>query len=461
MRVCVCRLADLTADEHEPAGQSHDEPAHAEQSPQAYLHHQQQQYKANQQQQQQQKREGDWQQQAQVGEGDEVQGQGQGQQARAQSQLSGAELMAEALGRLCRAATATTKPSRPASPAGSTTSTGTPRHAHHAHTVTRTLPQGSPGPSGAGSSKGHSHRHAHSDAALHPAVATATTSTGPVQSQAAGNSVHAEEEGHAAEAQSSGVGEHSSKGRTMAESSVTGHGLSVSANAGSVSDSQAPPGSSGHSPGNEASSGHAAEKVGAGTAGMLAALHSLDAQSSVHQDAAASGHADAANQQASDTHLPSSLLVASASQSGVDLEQHQDSVTADSAAATAVGNTAAALQPAATAAEADSDAENKSPSGSGSKAVTASQQESPTANGVADSSAVSSSGSPVTPLATFRSSMGRLRSLNAAELQSPNRRKYGRSESRDPGVRVSDHPVGESCVNCHISLCLHVRTHTY
>ncbi|KAL0021454.1 hypothetical protein WJX79_002812 [Trebouxia sp. C0005] len=58
--------------------------------------------------------------------------------------------------------------------------------------------------------------------------------------------------------------------------------------------------------------------------------------------------------------------------------------------------------------------------------------------------AASSSGSPVTPAAafSFRSTMGRLRGVDAAELQSPNRSKYGRSESRDPGVRIRDHPVG-------------------
>lgn len=62
----------------------------------------------------------------------------------------------------------------------------------------------------------------------------------------------------------------------------------------------------------------------------------------------------------------------------------------------------------------------------------------------------SPSSSPVTPRGTssFKSLVGRVRGvglggLDPAEMQSPNKTKYSRSESRGAGLRIGDHPVGE------------------
>ena len=70
-------------------------------------------------------------------------------------------------------------------------------------------------------------------------------------------------------------------------------------------------------------------------------------------------------------------------------------------------------------------------------------------------SSSSSSSSPVTPRGTtsFRSLVGRVRGVGVgpqdpAEMQSPNKTKYGRSESQGAGLKIGDHPLGE-----HTSLC--------
>ena len=50
----------------------------------------------------------------------------------------------------------------------------------------------------------------------------------------------------------------------------------------------------------------------------------------------------------------------------------------------------------------------------------------------------------VTPPAKgMQSALDRVRSLTVAEMQSPNKSKYARSDSRQAGVRMADHPVGE------------------
>ena len=66
--------------------------------------------------------------------------------------------------------------------------------------------------------------------------------------------------------------------------------------------------------------------------------------------------------------------------------------------------------------------------------------------------ASSPSSSPVTPRGTtsFKSLVERVKGvglgvggLDTAEMQSPNKIKYSRSESRGAGLRIADHPVGE------------------
>lgn len=55
----------------------------------------------------------------------------------------------------------------------------------------------------------------------------------------------------------------------------------------------------------------------------------------------------------------------------------------------------------------------------------------------------------VTPPAKgMQSALDRVQSLTVAEMQSPNKSKYARSESRQAGVRMADHPVGELCPVC-------------
>lgn len=70
----------------------------------------------------------------------------------------------------------------------------------------------------------------------------------------------------------------------------------------------------------------------------------------------------------------------------------------------------------------------------------------------------SSSSSPVTPRGTssFRSLVGRVRGvglggLDPMEMQSPNKTKYGWSESQGAGLKISDHSLGEhtsALLNC-------------
>ena len=373
--------------------------------------------------------------------------------------------MAEALGRLCQAATNSNKRSRAASPAGSSTShtSHTSRHPHQppsaaaaavqsslttAVASTSSSPTRAASPAGSSiswSNVSHHARHAHGADACSPVAAASASSRqreGPAHidtdsadaasttgqpAQSGGQSSHAVVSGHSAQAPAS-----SQATDTIGSS---GHSPDVEA-------------SSGHSPGNgEASSGHAEEEVRAGgTAGMLAALQRLDAQPGAQHSSTTSGSDEAANEQASDAHsLPAPTTAA---QTDVGDLQHQgrnqDGATAGSEDTTAVADAAASSWPASTAAANDSDAENRSPPRPDSKAGTSQQDDSHT-GGVASPHASSSGESPVTPAAafSFRSTMGRLRGLDAAELQSPNRRKYGSSESRDPGVRIRDHPVGE------------------
>lgn len=60
----------------------------------------------------------------------------------------------------------------------------------------------------------------------------------------------------------------------------------------------------------------------------------------------------------------------------------------------------------------------------------------------------SNGGSPVTSRGTssFKMLVERVRGLDAAEIasmQSPNKTKYSRSESKGAGIRVGDHSVGQ------------------
>lgn len=257
----------------------------------------------------------------------------------------------------------------------------------------------------------------------------ASTTDKPAQEQSGGQSSHAGLGGHPAQAPAS----------SQAIYTIGGNGHSPDVEA-----------SSGHSPGSgETSSGHAEEEVQAGgTAGMLAALQKLDAQPSAQHSSTVSGGDEAASEQASDAHsLPASTSAVTSQTDTGDLQgRNEDGPAAGAEDTTAVATTAASSWPASTAAANDSDAENRSPPRPDSKAGTGQQDDSYT--GAVASPHASSNGSPVTPAAaaafSFRSTMGRLRGLDAAELQSPNTRKYGRSESRDPGVRIRDHPVGES-----------------
>ncbi len=455
----LCRLADLTAHSDERGSESHSDPGLPKQQPEA-LH-----------QQQAQQQEAHWQQaqraqQAQP-EGAHRQQQAQhAQQQQTQVEMSGAELMAEALGRLCQAATHSNKRSRAASPAGSSTShtSHTSRHSHQPpiaaaavvqSSLTTAVASANSSPSRAASPAGSSisrssvsriARHAHAADACSPVAAAtvssrqhegpphvstdsadaASTTGKPAQEQPGGQSSHAVLGGHSAQAPS--------RGRAI-------HTI----------------GSSGHSPDSEASSGHAEEEVRAGgTAGMLAALQRLDAQPGAQHSSTMSGSDQAASEQASDAQPFPALLSTSILQTDTGDLRHQgrnqDGPAAGSEDTTAVANTAAYSWPASTAAANDSDAENRSPPGPNTKAGTSQQDDSYT-GAVAGPQTASSSGSPVTPAAafSFRSTMGRLRGLDAAELQSPNRSKYGRSESRDPGVRIRDHPVGQPHI-CKIVL---------
>ena len=435
------RLSDLTAHSDEQGSESHSDPGLPKQQPEAIHQQQAQQQEAHRQQaqhaqhtQQTQLEEVQRQQQAQHAQ-QQVQ---HAQQQQTQVEMSGAELMAEALGRLCQAATNSNKRSRAASPAGSSTShtSHTIRHPHQAPTAAAAAVQSSAttavasansSPSRTASPAGSSRQH-EAPANIDADSADAASNTGkPAQGWSGGQSSHAVPGGHSAQAPSS----------SQAIDTIGGNGHSPDGEA-----------SSGHRPGHgEASSGHAEVEVQAGgTAGMLAALQRLDAQPSAQHSSTRSGSDEAASEQASDAHS----LSASTSQTDTgDLrhqERNQDGAAAGSEVTTAVANTAGSSWPVSTAAANDSDAENRSPQRPDGKAGTSQQDDSYT-GAVASPQTASSSGSPVTPAAaaafSFRSTMGRLRGLDAAELQSPNRRKYGRSESRDPGVMIRDHPVGE------------------
>ena len=469
----LCRLADLTAHSDEQGS----EPNSPKQQPET-LHRQQIQQQA-----------AHWQQaqraQQALPEGPHRQQQAQhAQQQQRQVEMSGAELMAEALGRLCQAATNSNKRSRAASPAGSSTShtSHTSRHPHQAPTaaaaaaaaavqssLTTAVASANRSPSRTSSPAGSSiswsnvsrnARHVHAADAC-SAVAAATASSrqheGPAhvyadsadaacatgkaaQEQSGGQSSYAvPDSGHSAPAPS----------RDQAIHSIGGSGHSPDVEA-----------SSGHSPGHgEASSGHAEEEVQAGgTAGMLAALQRLDAQPGAQHSSTMSGSHEATSEQASDAHSLSASTSALISQTNTgDLQQqgrNEDGPAAGSEDTTTVDNAAASSWPASTAVAHDSDAENRSPPGPDSKAGT-SQQDGSYSGGVPSSQTASSAGSPVTPAAafSFRSTMGRLRGLDAAELLSPNRSRYVRSESRDPGVRIRDHPVGEPHI-CK-TVCMH------
>ncbi|KAL0032035.1 hypothetical protein WJX77_001643 [Trebouxia sp. C0004] len=345
------RLADHS---DEQDSDSHHDPEPPMQQPQVH------------QQQQAQQQEAQWQQaqRAQQAQPDGVHRQQHAQlqvqhaqQQQTQVEMSGAELMAEALGRLCQAATNSNKRSRAPSPAGSSTS-------HASHTS----------------------RHVHqapSPAAVQSSVATAVASINSSRSRAA-----------------------SPAGSSIKEKVLAG-----------------------------------------GSAGMLAALQRMDAQPNAQHSSTMSGSNEVASEQASDAQsLPASSTALTSQTDTGDLQYQgriEDGPAAGSKDTTAVGNAAASSWSASTAVANDSDAANRSPPRPDSKAGTSQQDDSDT-GAMAGPQAASSSGSPVTPAAafSFRSTMGRLRGLDAAELQSPNRSKYGRSESRDPGVRIRDHPVG-------------------
>jgi len=276
--------------------------------------------------------------------------------------------------------------------------------------------------------------------------ADAASTTGkPAQEQSGGQSSHAVLGGHSAQAPSGS------------------QAIDTIGSSGHSPDGEA---SSGHSLGyGETSSGHAEEEAQAGgTAGMLAALQKLDAQPSAQHSTTMSGSDEVASEQASDAQpLPASTSALTSQTDTGDLQHQgrsQDGAAAGSEDTTAVANAAACSWPVSTAAANDSDAENRSPPRPDSKAGTSQQDDSHTGAVAIPQTASSSGGSPVTPAAaaafSFRSTMGRLRGLDAAELQSPNRRKYGRSESRDPGVRIREHPVGEphSCKTILAFTCI-------
>ncbi len=488
----LCRLADLTAHSDEQDSESHRDPELPIQQPEALHQQQAQQQKAHWQQAQ-------GAQHAQQAQPEEVQRQQQAQHAQQQVQhaqqqqtqreMSGAELMAEALGRLCQAATKSNKRSRAASPAGSSTShtSHTSRHPHPApnaaaaavqSSLTTAVASTNSSPSRAASPTGTSitrssvschARHAHAaDACSSVAAATASSrqhegsaridadsadaasTTGkPAQEQSGGQSSHAVPGGHSAQAPPRGqaIEPIGSSGHSPDGEASSGHSPDGEASSGHSPDGEA---SSGHSPGHgEASSGHAEEEVQAGgTAGMLAALQRLDAQPRAQHSGTISGSDEVASEQASDAQPFPALFSTLTSQTGTGDLQHpgcnQDGPTAGSEDTTAVDDAAASSWPASTAVANDSDAENRSPPGPNSKAGT-SQQDDSYSGAVASPQTASSSGSPVTPAAafSFRSTMGRLRGLDAAELQSPNRSRYERSESRLPGVRIRDHPLGK------------------
>ena len=463
----LCRLADLTAHSDEQGS----EPKSPKQQPET-LHRQQIQQQA-----------AHWQQaqraQQALPEGPHRQQQAQhAQQQQRQVEMSGAELMAEALGRLCQAATQSNKRSRAASPAGSSTShtSHTSRHKHQAPTAaaaaaavqssltTAVVASANSSPSRTASpavSRDAQHVHA-ADACSTVAAASASSRQleGPAHLYT-GSADAACATGKAAQEQSGGQSSHAvpdsghsapDPSRDQAIHSIGGSGHSPDVEA-----------SSGHIPGHgEASSGHAEEEVQAGgAAGMLAALQRLDAQPGAQHSSTMSGSHEATSEQASDAHSLSASTSALTSQTNIgDLQQqgrNEEGPAAGSEDTTTVDNAAASSWPASTAVAHDSDAENRSPPGPDSKAGT-SQQDGSYTGGVASPQAASSGGSPVTPAAafSFRSTMGRLRGLDAAELQSPNRSRYVRSESRDPGVRIRDHPVGEPhickpvCMHSHV-----------
>ncbi|DBA79779.1 TPA: hypothetical protein ACH3X1_008443 [Trebouxia sp. C0004] len=466
------RLADHS---DEQDSDSHHDPEPPMQQPQVH------------QQQQAQQQEAQWQQaqRAQQAQPDGVHRQQHAQlqvqhaqQQQTQVEMSGAELMAEALGRLCQAATNSNKRSRAPSPAGSSTShaSHTSRHVHQAPSpaavqssvataVASINSSRSRAASPAGSSISWSNasqhaRHAHAaDACSLVAAATASSRQheGPAHIFYTASADTASTIGKPAQVQSGGQSTHAVPGGNPAQAPSDGQAISTIGSSGHSPDGEASSGhspnkgeaSSGHSPNKgEASSGHAEEKVLAGgSAGMLAALQRMDAQPNAQHSSTMSGSNEVASEQASDAQsLPASSTALTSQTDTGDLQYQgriEDGPAAGSKDTTAVGNAAASSWSASTAVANDSDAANRSPPRPDSKAGTSQQDDSDT-GAMAGPQAASSSGSPVTPAAafSFRSTMGRLRGLDAAELQSPNRSKYGRSESRDPGVRIRDHPVG-------------------
>ena len=370
--------------------------------------------------------------------------------------------MAEALGRLCQAASSN-KRSRAASPSGSAGShSSSRRHAHHASGSTSRVQAQSAEPSDTSGGGRTAQSNGHSTQALSDchsrqsgaddgddrgsSSGTAGTATPGLQAGSSTTACGPSSQAHPA---ADGIHGNGSGGESISEQADTSRGGDGS-KAGSQQHATA--GSTGHrlpghdSPGVDVG---AADTAG-GTAGMLAALHSLDAQAHAAQasdwDAAYTSYTSSTtavtSQPASDSHHHPLLD----QQERQGLRSHESDLgdtTAGQDKATAVAGVGSA-----TAAVAEKSAiESPSPSRSNGRSSGSSQAGSPTADLPADSPVASLSGSPVTPapMLSFRSAMGRLRGVDAAELQSPNRRKYGRSESKDPGTKISDHSVGK----CH------------
>ena len=174
-----------------------------------------------------------------------------------------------------------------------------------------------------------------------------------------------------------------------------------------------------------------------GSASMLAALQRLDANT----DAAQSHFEhDASAVEAETQHVEAS--------SG---PPTQEAFQPESASSSQDRSATAVEHPTTAVAEADNTAPGAQlDSTDGSRAVSegpATAAGSPSSG--PRSRALSGGSSPVTPAATssFRLAVGRVLGLEAAEMQSPNKKKYGRSESRGAGLGVDEHPVGESAVN--------------
>ncbi len=425
---CVCRLADHTSYSGQAGSQNED---HAD----PVTRHPHVQQRQAQQQQPPPERRPQHAQQAQQ----------QPQEQVAQAEPSGAALMAEALGRLCQAASSSGKRSRAASPTGSSTShTSTSRHARHAHAH-------SPVPSA------HHLFTGDTSSSRHAGV---SSSKGDDRPTSAGHTAKAQVQGHSAAAkETSSLGSLVQSVQSASGQDGSPGAAGAGSNASQLVWAQQQAGSgSGCSPDaadHEASSsggtapvqaGGAAEGTAGvtagGTAGMLAALQRLDAQPGSQHDTEAQAAGAVHSTSGTGEQVPDAqqrLLTHPRSLSQLQSEEEQD-------CATAVGSTAES-GPGTSPAGDRAAAESGSPSASASRASDASQQASPTAGAsVGSSQAASTSGSPVTPAATgsFRSVVARVIGLDAAELQSPNKRKYGRSESRDAGVRISDHSVGES-----------------